>query len=135
MMLLGIDYGRKRIGLAVCSLLKIATPLKMLNNADKEKTFLAIKDIINEHDIEEVVVGLPKNMDNSLGEMAEETKSFALQIQERFDIKVHLWDERLTSIQAERSMLSAGLSRNKRKKSRDQIAATLMLQSYADSTL
>ncbi|NUM36078.1 MAG: Holliday junction resolvase RuvX [Candidatus Brocadiae bacterium] len=132
MAILGIDYGRKRIGLAICGALKIATPLETLERENTEKDFKKLKEIIEEHEIEKIVVGCPKNMDNSMGEMAKEAQSFSDILKNRFSLPTVLWDERLTSAQAERSMIEAGLSRNKRKKSSDSVAAALMLQSYSD---
>ncbi len=132
MQILGIDYGRKRLGMALCGELKIATPLDTLERTNTEKDFEKIKNVIEEHEIEKIVVGFPKNMDNSLGEMAKEAQSFSDILKNRFSIPTVLWDERLTSAQAERIMIDAGFSRNKRKKNSDSIAAVLMLQNYSD---
>ena len=135
MQILGIDYGRKRLGLAVCGDLKIASPLELIERTNSKKDFEALQKVIEKHEIEKIVVGFPKNMDNSVGEMAKEAQSFSDLLKNHFSIPTVLWDERLTSVQAERAMIDAGVSRNKRKKSSDSIAAALLLQNYCDRNL
>ena len=132
MKLLGIDYGRKRLGLATCGALNIACPNQTLTRKNLEKDIEELFSFIQEEEIEKIIVGLPKNMNDSLGEMAKEAEEFAQKLSEKTRLPFELWDERLTSQQAERSLLQGGLTREKRKKSRDQIAATFMLQSYVD---
>lgn len=134
MKLLGIDYGRKRLGLAVCGPLRVACPLATITWSSRDEVIAALAEVIREHDIEKLVIGLPKNMDNSLGEMAHEAEQFATMLREHFALAVELWDERLTSWQAEQLLRTAGLSRWRRKRHRDSVAACLILQSYVDSS-
>ncbi len=133
MKLLGIDYGKKRLGLAICGPMKIANPLELLVRQDTERDLKALKAIIEEHEIIKIVIGLPKNMNNTLGEMAQEATQFAEFLEKETQLPIVLWDERLTTVQAERSLIQAGLTRQKRQKSRDSIAAVFMLQSYVDA--
>lgn len=132
MKLLGIDYGRKRLGLAICGALKIASPLDMVERSVLEKDLAALRHVIEDNEIEKIVVSYPKNMNNTIGEMAEEAQAFAQMLEKKLLLPTVLWDERLTSAQADRAMLEGGLTRNKRKQNRDQIAATLLLQNYVD---
>jgi putative Holliday junction resolvase len=133
MKVLGIDYGRKRWGLAICGLLKIASPSGVITHKTWEEDMSALASFME--DVELIVVGLPKNMNDSYGEMAQEANQFAQALGEHFHLPVVLWDERLTSAQAERYLKAAGYSRAKREKSKDQVAAALMLQSYVDAKL
>lgn len=134
MKILGIDYGRKRMGLALCNVLKVACPSGVIIHTDWSRDMIALSEIIEEQEIARIVVGLPKNMNDSLGEMAEEVKKFAESLQHCFSqIPVVLWDERLTTWQAERLLLDAGISPERRKNVRDAIAAAVMLQCYVDS--
>lgn len=93
----------------------------------------ALAAVVEKHEIGKIIVGLPKNMDDSHGEMAEEATKFADVLREHLQISVDLWDERLTSWQAEKILLNAGLTRARRKKYQDAIAACIILQSYVDS--
>lgn len=135
MRILGIDYGRKRLGLAICGELKIASPLGKIVRKSMAEDLAALSAIISEEEVATIVVGLPKNMDDSCGEMAKESNQFAQILATHFSLPVQLWDERLTSYQAERDMITAGLSRSKRQKSVDQVAAALILQNYVDCKL
>lgn len=131
MKLLGIDYGRKRWGVAVSGPLNIASPAGMIVHKSWEDDMAALAKFME--DVDKIVVGLPKNMDDSCGEMAQEASHFAEQLAAHFRLPVDMWDERLTTWQAEQSLLAAGFNRAKRDKARDQIAAALMLQSYVDA--
>ncbi len=132
MKILAIDYGTKRLGLAVCGAMKIAHPLDLLIRNDPNQDWKNLEKIIKENSIGLVVIGLPKNMNNTLGKMATDANKFAEDIKLKFNIPTILWDERLTSAQAERRMIEAGLTRQKRQKSLDSVAAALLLQSYID---
>ena len=132
MMLLGIDYGRKRIGVAVCGPLKIATPTATVAYKSDKQMLEELQHLVTDHEVETIVLGLPLNMDNSQGEMVREVKKFATLLRRNLQIPVELWDERLTTYQAENSLRQIGLSRKKRQKNRDQVAACLLLQSYVD---
>ncbi|MCP4365227.1 MAG: Holliday junction resolvase RuvX [Planctomycetes bacterium] len=133
MRILGIDYGRKRIGLAVSDPLCItAQPLPTLHRGDAESDMAALEGLIREREVDEVVVGLPKNMDGSLGAIAQEALTFADELRARFQLAVHMVDERLSTSRAHKAMKSTGLSRKKRAGSADKVAAQLILQSYLD---
>jgi putative Holliday junction resolvase len=133
MRILGIDYGRKRIGLAVSDPLYItAQALPTLHRGDAENDMAALEVLIREREVDEVVVGLPKNMDGSLGASAREALAFADELRARFQLAVHMVDERLSTSRAHKAMKSAGLSRKKRTESADKVAAQLILQSYLD---
>ena len=133
MKLIGIDYGRKRLGVATCNSLKITSPAGMVVRTNLAEDMWQLSEFME--DVERIVVGFPKNMDDSCGEMAREAESFGKLMEEYFQLPVVMWDERLTSWQAERALLDAGLSRGQRNKRRDQIAAAIILQSYVDANL
>ncbi len=132
--MLGIDYGSKRIGLAVSDGLGItAQGLDTLERTDIEEDVTILAELVSRRGVEEIVVGKPLNLDGSEGPAAEEAGEFADLLRERCGVPVRLWDERLSTAQAERAMLDAGVSRRIRKKSRDRMAAQLILQSFMDA--
>ncbi len=131
---LGIDYGSKRIGLAVSDGLGItAQGLDTLERTDPEEDVAVLADLVNRRGVEEIVLGKPLNLDGSEGPAVEEVGKFADLLRERCGVPVRLWDERLSTAQAERAMLDADVSRRIRKKSRDRMAAQLILQSFMDA--
>lgn len=128
MRIVGLDYGDKRIGVAVSDPLEIiASGITAVANLTELKAI-----IDNYTDIKEIVVGLPKKLDGTPGIQADKTKAFIEELKKIVDYKIVAWDERLTTAQAERGMIDAGLSRAKRKKVIDQSAAAIILQSYLD---
>ncbi|MEW6356235.1 MAG: Holliday junction resolvase RuvX [Planctomycetota bacterium] len=130
---LGIDHGEKRIGLAVSDPLGlIAHGLPTLKRSGAEADLAAIGEIIAKQNVTEIVVGLPKNMDDTLGPEAKRAMDFARALRDRFGLPVHLVDERLTSAQAERSLIEADVPRKERKGKTDRIAAQLILQIHLD---
>lgn len=137
MRIAGLDIGSKTIGVAVSDALKLTaqglTTIKWnedrINSADKKLT-----EIIEAHDISEIVIGLPKHMNGSIGERGEASIAFQKHLQNRFNLPVHLWDERLTTIAAERVLIEADVSRSKRKVVIDKMAAVMILQNYLDQT-
>ena len=130
---LGIDFGTRRIGVAVSDELGLtAQPLPTIESSTDEETLRAIRGFIDQYGVLEVVVGLPKNMNGSLGPAAEQALAFAGRLQESGTAKVTMWDERLTSKAAERLLIEADLSRAKRKRHVDQMAAVLILQGFLD---
>lgn len=135
MTILAIDYGDRRLGLALSDPSGIiATGLPTLERAGpSEDVVEPLRRLCTEHGVERIVVGLPINMDGSHGPRARLSLAFAQKLRDELDIAVDTWDERLTSVQAERAMLAADLSRKKRKQRRDRIAAQLLLQSYLDA--
>jgi putative Holliday junction resolvase len=122
------------VGLALSDPLGIiARPFSVVETASPETLLAELSRVICEQEVGKVVVGLPLRMDGSEGDAAKEVKEFAGMLGERIDVPVELWDERLSTVQAERAMLSADLSRADRKKRRDKIAAQVFLQSYLDA--
>ncbi len=130
---LGIDFGVRRIGVAVSDELGItAQPLPSLEPSSEQEALSVIQGLIDQHGVLEVVVGLPKNMNGSIGPAAEAAMAFARRLEEGGAAKVTMWDERLTSRAAERLLIDADLSRAKRKRHVDQVAAVLILQGFLD---
>lgn len=133
---LGLDLGNRTIGIAVSDELNfLARGLETYRFTEKD--FKSALDytltIIKKYNVDEVVLGLPKNMDGSIGEQALIAKSFKTDIESNSDVKVILWDERLTSKMASNMMISQNLKRKKRKNSIDAMAAVIILQGYLDS--
>ncbi len=134
MKILGLDIGEKRIGIAISDELGYtAQGMRVLNRSCLEDDLEVIKDLIAVERVTEIVVGLPKNMDGSLGESAEKVLFFAKKIEEFVSVPVILWDERWTTAEATRLLVEADLSRAKRRKVVDKLAAVLILQGYLDS--
>lgn len=130
---IGIDIGSKRVGVAISDETKtIAGPLKVLGSST-EDIICGLKDMMSGYDIDEIVVGLPLNMNGSKGPQAEKALRLAQSLRERLDIDVRTFDERLTTSQGEAIMIAADMSRNKRKQKIDKMAAQIMLQAYLDS--
>lgn len=129
MRILGLDYGEKRIGVAVSDpLLLTAQPVGAVESIDELKKLMEKYE-----DIQEMVVGLPKTMRGEIGIQAEKVLKFVEELKGAFQLPVVTWDERLTTSAAEKDLISAGLSRKKRKKVMDQSAASLILRGYLDS--
>jgi putative Holliday junction resolvase len=136
MRILGIDYGDKRIGIGVSDPLGItAQPIAVIGKrATFEEDIQEINQIIKQYEgVEEIVVGMPKTTRGEIGEQAKKVQAFIEFLKSNFKIPITAWDERFTSAVAERMLISAGLSREKRKKVIDKSAASLILQSYLDS--
>ena len=130
---LGLDLGTKTIGVAISDKTNtIASNLKVINytSQTKEAMLQEICDLINTYHITHVVLGLPKNMDNSLGFASQRSLDFQKELAQRCDVQIELLDERLTTVQAENILLDADLSRKKRKKVIDGVAATIILDTY-----
>lgn len=133
---LGLDLGTRTLGISISDTTGlIASSYKTINfkESNYESLIDPLKSIINEFNINEVVLGLPKNMDNTLGFAATRSLNFKVLLESKLGLIVHMQDERLTSKEADKIMLEADLSRNKRKKKIDALAATIILQSYLDS--
>lgn len=132
---LGIDYGKKRIGLALSDIMAtFAQPFSVIESKGIKNDALAILKISKENAVSCIVIGIPMRLDTSEGEMAVLTKEFIEELKKlTTDIKIDIIDERLTTIQAERMLTEeANMSREKRKNVRDKIAATFILQTYLD---
>jgi putative Holliday junction resolvase len=134
MKVLGLDIGEKRIGVAISDELGYtAQGMQVLNRKGLADDLAALKELIEAAKVSEVVVGFPKNMDGSVGKGAQKVLSFAKKMEESLSVPVILWDERWTTSEATRVLLQADLSRKKRSKVVDKIAASLILQGYLDS--
>ena len=134
MRILALDHGTKRIGVAVSDEMKmIATPLEYIE-AEPFADFLErLKEIIRAREVELIVIGLPRNMDGSYGPAALKVREFVAVLKDAIVTPIRTWDERLTSVQANRFLIEADVRRSKRKEKVDQTAAAILLQSYLDS--
>ena len=129
---LGIDYGQKRTGLAVCDRAEtIASPLKVLTVGRRELV-ASIAEIVERENIEAIVLGLPLNMDGTAGRQAKSVQDFARRIKEHVRGPVYFHDERLSSFEAEGKLSGSGLTRKKKKARLDAVAAAAILQSFLD---
>ena len=134
MRILGVDYGEKRVGLAVSDPLGMfAQPLEAVEVAgDLSKAAERVGEVAREYDAAEIVLGLPRNMNDTLGPKAEEALAFREILIEKTGLPVITWDERLSTRQAERHLRQTGWSRRRRKKRVDMVAAQIILQGYLD---
>lgn len=131
---MGLDVGDKTIGVAISDELGwTAQGIETIRREGKKKDFARIEELIKQYEVGEIIVGLPKNMNGTIGPRGEMCQTFAEEIQNRFQISVKLWDERLTTVSAERMLLNADVSRKKRKQVIDKIAAVFILQNYLDA--
>ena len=137
MRIMGLDFGSRTTGVAVSDPLGItAQGVETIVRKDENKlrqTCARIEELIKEYEIEEIVLGYPKNMNNTAGERAEKTEAFKAMLERRTGKPVILWDERLTTIAAERVLMESGVRRENRKAVVDKIDAVLILQGYLDS--
>ncbi|UCD83304.1 MAG: Holliday junction resolvase RuvX [Deltaproteobacteria bacterium] len=134
MRILGLDLGEKNIGVAISDEFGwSAQGLTTLTGKSRAEFLKKISVIIAEYKAEQIVLGMPRNMDGSLGPRAESTLSFGEKLKARFNLPLTYWDERLSTVAAERPLLEANLSRKKRKKVIDKLAAVYILQGYLDS--
>jgi len=130
---LGLDLGTRTLGLAISDETAcIASSMKTIRYEEEETLFIELKKIIDEYRIKAFVLGYPKNMNNTIGPRAEETKIFQKKLEDRFSIPVFLQDERLSTVSAHQAMIASNMSRAKRKKKVDSVAATIILQTYLD---
>lgn len=134
MRILALDHGTKRIGVAVSDELKmIAQPLEFIP-AESFATFLGrLKEILRDKQVELILVGLPRNMDGSYGPAALKVQEFIGALRDAVTVPIQTWDERLTTVQAQRFLIQGGVRRGKRREKVDQTAAAILLQSYLDN--
>lgn len=136
MRIMGLDFGSKTVGVSISdSLLITAQGIETIERKEENKlrrTLARIEELIVEYEVEEIVLGLPKNMNDSIGGQAELTMEFKDKLERRTGIPVTLWDERLTTVAANRVMMEAGIRREHRKEQIDKIAACFILQGYLD---
>ena len=134
MRILGIDYGEKRVGIALSDPSEtIAQGKDVYEWEDRVQLIKYIKESVKKYSVDMVVVGLPYNMDGTLGKKANEVMEFIEELKRNIDISISTWDERLTTLQSERILIEADVSRKKRKGSANKMAATLILQGFLDS--
>lgn len=137
MRVLCLDFGEKTIGVAVSDPFGwTAQGVEIVRRKEENNlkaSLVRIGEIISEYGVEKIVVGYPKNMNNTIGERCEKTEAFKIKLENKFKLPVVLWDERLSTVAAERGLLEADLSRAKRKKVIDKMAAVFILQGYLDS--
>lgn len=130
---LGIDFGTRRIGLALSDPTgTLATPLPFLENSTPEKVTKNLKDLVENHGVETIVVGMPRNMDGTYGPSAEKVRNFIAQTQPHLAAKVVTIDERLTTAQASRELSQIGLNQKDLRKKVDSSSAALILQQFLD---
>ena len=136
MSIMGLDFGSKTVGVAVSdSLLMTAQGVEIIRRKEENKlrqTLARIEELIVEYEVGEIVLGLPKNMNATEGIRVELTLEFKDKLERRTGLPVHMWDERLTTVAADKTMMEAGIRRENRKEYVDMIAASLILQGYLD---
>ena len=130
--ILAVDLGTVRTGVAVAST-AVAQPLDVIEETDDERIVDRLADIARSEEATEIVFGLPVQLDGRDGPAATRARAIAARLAGKLGVPVHLWDERLTTAQAERDMVGSGVRRKKRRASIDKIAATVLLQSYLDA--
>lgn len=136
MRIMGLDYGSVTVGVAISDqLLLTAQGIETIERKQENKlrrTLARIEELIREYQVEEIVLGYPKNMNNTVGERGEKTEEFAEMLRKRTGLPVALWDERLTTVSALNILMEGNVRRENRKKVVDKIAASLILQGYLD---
>lgn len=137
MRIMGLDFGSKTVGVAISDPLGItAQGVEIVRRTQENKlrkTLARIEALIEEYQVEKIVLGYPKNMNNTLGDRVEKTEEFAEMLRRRTGLEIVMWDERLTTVEAQRTMMDAGVRREDRDKYVDMIAATIILQGYLSS--
>ena len=135
--IIGLDYGSKTVGVAISDPLGItAQAIETICRKDENKlrkTCARIEELIKEYQVERIVLGLPKHMNNDIGNRAEKSIEFGQMLERRTGLEVVMWDERLTTVEAERTLIENKVRREDRKKYIDKIAAVFILQGYLDS--
>ena len=134
MRILALDHGTKRIGVALSDELKmIGQPLEFIEAEPFAGFLVRLKELIRTKEVELILVGMPRNMDGSYGEAAAKVREFVAVLKETITVPLRLWDERLTSTQANRLLIAGNVRRGDRKEKVDKMAAAILLQSYLDS--
>lgn len=136
MRIIGLDYGSKTVGVAVSDpLLMTAQGVEIIRRKEENKlrqTLARIEELVVQYEVGEIVLGFPKNMNDTIGERAELSLEFKDKLERRTGLPVTMWDERLTTVAADKAMMEAGIRREHRKDYVDKIAAVLILQGYLD---
>ncbi len=131
---MGLDYGERRIGVAISDAFGwTAQGSEVIDKKLVKDELGRIEELVKLHEVDSIIVGLPKNMNGTIGPSGENCIAFAERIKQKLGLPVQLWDERLTTVAAERTLLEADVSRSKRKQVIDKMAAAILLQSYLDS--
>lgn len=137
MRIMGLDYGTKTVGVAISdALLLTAQGIETIERKEENKlrrTCARIEELIQEYEVDRIVLGFPKHMNNDIGERAEKAAEFGEMLKKRTGLEVIMWDERMTTISAERVLIESDVRRENRKKYIDKIAAVFILQGYLDS--
>lgn len=137
MRILGLDYGSKTVGVAVSDPLGLtAQGVETIWRKQENKlrqTLARIEELISEYQVERIILGYPKNMNNTIGERAEKSLEFQQMLERRTGLPVIMWDERLTTVEANRTLMEASVRRENRKQYMDKLAAVFILQGYLDS--
>ena len=137
MRVMGLDYGSKTVGVAISDPLGItAQGIETIERKEENKlrkTLARIEELVREYEVEKIVLGFPKNMNNTIGDRAEKSLELKAMLERRIGIPVIMWDERLTTVEAERTLIESNVRRENRKKYVDKIAAVFILQGYLDS--
>lgn len=137
MRIMGLDFGTKTVGVAISDPLMVtAQPVETITRKSANKlrqTLARIEELIVENCVELIVLGYPKNMNNTVGERAQACETFKEDLERRTALPVILWDERMTTVESERILMAGGVRRENRKAVIDQMAAVLILQSYMDA--
>ena len=137
MRIMGLDYGTKTVGVAISDALGLtAQGIETIQRKEENKlrrTLARIEELVSEYEVEKIVLGFPKHMNNDIGERAEKSLEFRDMLARRTGLEVIMWDERLTTVEAERTLIESNVRRENRKKYIDQIAAIFILQGYLDS--
>ena len=137
MRVLGLDYGSKTVGVAISDPLGLTAQgveaiwRKQENHV--RQTLARIEELVSEYHVEKIVLGYPKNMNNTIGERAQKSLEFKEMLERRTGLEVIMWDERLTTVEANRTLMEASVRRENRKQYLDQLAAVFILQGYLDS--
>ena len=134
---MGLDYGSKTVGVAISDPLGFtAQGIETIERKEENKlrrTLARIEELAKEYEVEKIILGFPKNMNNTIGERGEKTLEFKEMLERRTGLPVIMWDERLTTVEAERTLIESHVRRENRKKYIDKIAAVFILQGYLDS--
>jgi putative holliday junction resolvase len=136
MRVMGLDVGSKTVGVAISDELGwTAQGIETISINEEQKVFGIdrVSELVNEYSVDKIVVGFPKNMNNTIGPRGEASKAYGNMLEKKLNISIVLWDERLSTMAAERVLLEADVSRKKRKKVIDKMAASMILQGYLDS--
>ena len=137
MRIMGLDYGSKTVGVAISDALGLtAQGIETIHRKEENKlrkTCARIEELIKEYEVTKIVLGFPKHMNNDIGDRAEKSLEFKGMLERRTGLEVIMWDERLTTVEAERTLIESNVRREDRKKYIDKIAAVFILQGYLDS--